>query len=82
MYEVNKWRRYSTASHNSEKPFLHLDNNYATQSETFEKVVNILYIYVSASNGMWCNEMYLGSYCICVLKVLTCEKAVIDVWQF
>ena len=52
MYEVNKWRRYSTASHNSGKPFLHLDNNYATQSEAFEKVVNTLYIYVSASNGM------------------------------
>jgi len=47
MYEVKKWRWYATASHNGDKPFLHLDNNCATQSETFEKVVNTLYIYMS-----------------------------------
>jgi hypothetical protein len=31
-----------TVSHNSNNPFLHLDSNCASKSETFEKVVNAL----------------------------------------
>jgi hypothetical protein len=42
MYEVMKWRHYKTAGYKSDKPFLHLDSKCATQSETFEKVVNTL----------------------------------------
>jgi len=57
MY-TNKWRRYTTASHNSDKPFLYLDNNCATQSETFEKVVNTLYmsVLVMACDAMKCTS--------------------------